>query len=331
MRRILLALPLLLALTACIDIEEQPNTPQGNFEALWKIIDERYCFLTEKGIDWNAIHSKYAPRIDTRMTEVQLFEVLTDMLAELKDGHVNLSSTADFGRYWKWKENYPANLSDTLIRRYLGTDYRIASMLSYRILDDNIAYVRLPTFNQAVGDGQLDALISHCLLCRAMIIDIRDNGGGMLTMSEKIAARFLSQRTLVGYNRHKQGPGHDDFSKPRERWIETSSRLRWTKPVCLLTNRAVYSAANDFTMIMRQLPHVTVIGDHTGGGGGTPFNSSLPNGWAVRFSACPSYDAEMKSIEYGIDPDIRQDIGNDPAQDAIIERAREIINNPKTE
>ena len=43
--------------------EEFDNTPQGNFEALWKIIDEQYCFLDYKQIDWDAIHDKYQPLI----------------------------------------------------------------------------------------------------------------------------------------------------------------------------------------------------------------------------------------------------------------------------
>ena len=45
--------------TGCIREEEYANDPVGNFEQLWKIIDERYCFLVEKGIDWDAVHDKY--------------------------------------------------------------------------------------------------------------------------------------------------------------------------------------------------------------------------------------------------------------------------------
>ena len=37
-------IPLIIT-TSCIDEEEYDNTPQGSFEALWKIIDERYCFF----------------------------------------------------------------------------------------------------------------------------------------------------------------------------------------------------------------------------------------------------------------------------------------------
>lgn len=42
---LLMLLPLL---NGCIREEEVNNTPQGNFEALWKIIDEQYCFLDYK-------------------------------------------------------------------------------------------------------------------------------------------------------------------------------------------------------------------------------------------------------------------------------------------
>ena len=156
----LLSLLSLLSLSACVDTDEQPDTPSGNFEALWHIVDEHYCFFDYKqheyGLDWNQVYDKYRVRISDKMTESQLFEVLTDMLAELRDGHVNLSSSMDYGRYWAWHEGYPQNFSDTLERRYLGTDYRIAAGLSYRVLDDNIGYLRYASFATPVGEGNLD-------------------------------------------------------------------------------------------------------------------------------------------------------------------------------
>ena len=127
---------------SCVDEEEFDDSPQGNFEALWKILDEHYCFFEEKraayGLDWNEVHEKYRVRISNKMNRNQLFEVCSEMLAELRDGHVNLSTAHDFARYWHWHEDYPSNFSDTLQRRYLGTDYKIAEGLRYKLLDDNI-------------------------------------------------------------------------------------------------------------------------------------------------------------------------------------------------
>jgi hypothetical protein len=328
---LLLLLPLFL-LVSCIDEEQYDNTPQGNFEALWRIIDEHYCFLDYKqqaiGLDWQQVYNKYKVRVNDKMNSDQLFEVLSNMLSELRDGHVNLSASFDYGRDWSWYEAYPANQSDSLFRRYLGTDYKIAAGLSYRIFDDNIGYVRYESFVDSFGDGNLEDVLFYMLLCRGLIIDIRGNGGGDLTNAEKLAARFCNEKTLVGYVQHKTGPGHSDFSSKEARYLEPSSGLRWQKPVCVLTNRHVFSAANEFTMYMKALPLVTIVGDHTGGGAGMPFNSSLPNGWMVRFSAVPMYDAQGQSCEFGIEPDVKvQLLDSDvlKGEDTIIETARHLL------
>ena len=323
---------LMLTAVSCVDEEQFSDTPEGNFEALWKIIDEHYCFFDYKqheyGLDWQAVYNKYKVRARGDMTSAQLFEVLSDMLAELRDGHVNLSASHDFGRYWTWHEAYPANFSDTLLRRYLGTDYKIASGLDYRILDDNIGYVRYESFSDGIGEGNLDEVLSFMLLCRGLIIDIRNNGGGDLTNAEKLAARFCQEKTLVGYIQHKTGKGHSDFSALEPRYLEPSSRIRWHKPVCVLTNRHVYSAANEFVSQMKSLPTVQIVGDRTGGGAGMPFSSSLPNGWTVRFSAVPIYDAQKHNTEFGIDPDYNVQLTDADfarGKDTIIEFARQLL------
>ena len=332
MRKYVLILITLLAFTSCVTEDEQPNTRQGNFEALWKIIDEHYCFFfykqQEYGLDWNAVYQKYKVRVNEQMTSEQLFEVLGDMLSELRDGHVNLSASYDYARYWSWQEDFPKNFSDSLERRYLGTDYKIAGGLRYRILDDNIGYIRYASFQSGFGDGNLDDVLSYLALCRGLIIDIRNNGGGTLTYAEKLAARFTNEQVLVGYMRHKTGTGHNDFSEMEPQYLEPSSRLRWHKPVCVLTNRSVFSSANEFTMYMKALPGVKLVGDRTGGGAGMPFSSSLPNGWNVRFSACPMYDAQQESTEFGIEPHYYVNLTDEDfqrGQDTIIEFARKLL------
>ncbi len=319
-------------LLSCVDTDEQSDTPTGNFEALWQIIDEHYCFFDYKqheyGLDWNAVYNKYKVRVSDHMTTEQLFEVLTDMLAELRDGHVNLGSSMDYGRYWAWHEAYPQNFSDTLERRYLGTDYKIAAGMKYRVLDDNIGYIRYESFLQGVGEGNLDDCLTYLALCRGLIIDIRNNGGGELTTAEKLAGRFVQEKTLVSYMQHKTGKGHNDFSSLEPRYLEPSSNIRWHKPVCVLTNRSVFSAANDFAVIMHTLPNVKLVGDHTGGGSGMPMTNSLPNGWSVRYSACPMYDAKKQQTEFGIDPDIKAALTDEATAqgiDLIIEAARKVL------
>ena len=166
------------------------------------------------------------------------------------------------------------------------------------------------------------------MLCRGLIIDVRNNGGGDLTNVEKIASRFTNEKVLVGYIQHKTGPGHSDFSSMEPRYLEPAASLRWQKPVVVITNRYVFSAANEFAMYMKALPQVRIVGDVTGGGAGMPFSSSLPNGWVVRFSAVPLYDAQGRSTEFGVIPDTYVAIHDEHlkrGKDTIIEVARQLL------
>ena len=322
----------LILLTSCVDEKEYANSPRGNFEALWRIIDEHYCFFDYKqeayGLDWNEVQARYSRQVNNNMTEAQLFEVLANMLGELRDGHVNLYAGFDVGRNWKWHENYPSNISDTLLNKYLGTDYRIASGMRYRILDDNIGYVRCASFETGIGAGNLDDILIYLAPCRALIIDIRNNGGGLVTSAEMLASRFTNESVLVGYMQHKTGTGHSAFSSMNEQWINPGKGVRWQKKVAVLTNRQVYSAANEFVKYMKCFPNVITVGDQTGGGAGLPFTSEIPNGWAVRFSACPMYDRNQQSTEFGIAPDYPSAITQEDflrGRDTIIEEARKLL------
>ena len=316
------------SLSSCYREDKVRNTPMGNFEALWKIIDERYCFLEYKQIDWDDIYSTYSRRIKNNMSNEALFEVLGEMLAELKDGHVNMYSTSNMARYWAWFEDYPRNFDETIQEDYLGTKYRIAGGLKYRVLEDNIGYIYYESFVSPISESNIDQALGHLDLCDGLIIDIRNNGGGNITNSTKLAARFTNEERIVGYIKHKTGKGHGDFSKPYPVKVKPSNRRRWQKKVVVLTNRKTYSAANDFTNCMRYMPNAIIVGDKTGGGAGLAFTSELPNGWGVRFSASPHLDAEKNHIEFGIDPDIKIDmLDTDKMEglDTIIETARKLF------
>ena len=333
--------------TGCIREEEYANDPVGNFEQLWKIIDERYCFLEEKGIDWDAVHDKYGKLVKPGISDDDLFDILSQMLYELKDGHVNLSSSSRISYYDAWYQGYPWNYrEDILYNYYLGSassGYRTSAGLKYKIFDNNIGYIRYESFSAGVGDGNLDHVLDYLKLCNGLIIDVRDNGGGNLTNSTRIAARFTNEKTLTGYIQHKTGPGHNDFSEMEPIYLEPSKSILWQKKVVLLTNRRCYSATNDFVNAMHSLNNyneeqrIFQVGDQTGGGSGLPFSSELPNGWSVRFSASPHFNKYKKPLENGIEPDVyghmdkilEEGIEHGDAEsqkkDALIERAFEIL------
>ena len=324
-------LPALL-LTGCVEEDQFSNSPTGNYDALWSIIDERYCFFEQArqqhGLDWDDVYHKYKPQVQAAESNAELFDIYGNMLRELKDGHVNLTSDYGTTYYWDWSLNHPLNFSDSLQRNYLGNDFRLTNGIKYTTLPSNIGYMYVGSFEGSISSDNVSLMLLRLAESKGIIIDIRNNGGGMLTSAEELAAHFVSGKTHCGYIQHKTGKGHNDFSSPEKLYIEPNGVI-WKKPVVVLTNRAVYSSANHFVMLVKPLPQVVVIGDKTGGGSGLPLNSTLPNGWTVRFSACPILDIEGKHTEFGITPHEEVHITSadwNNGRDTIIERAIELIN-----
>ena len=294
-----------LCLYACHDVGEYADNPRGNFEQLWTILDEHYCFFREKEVDWDAVHAKYSPRIGNTMTREELFDVCADMLDELRDGHTNLSAPFNTSYYRAWWSDYPQNYNARLIEQYyFNFNYRSVGGVDYGLLPENVGYVRYPSFAYSIGEGNLDNIFAYLSTASGLIIDVRDNGGGAMTNVETLVARFIDVPTVVGYISHKTGPGHADFSEPRPYSYKPSAEgsVRWNKPVVVLTNRSTFSAANNFVSVMKLLPGVKIAGATTGGGSGMPYSSELSNGWGVRFSACSVLDASGNTTEFGVEP-----------------------------
>lgn len=319
--------------TACHEVESYDNTATDNFESLWQLFDRHYCFFDEKGVDWNDIHDRYAPMAEQCRTQQQLFMVCSEMLDELKDGHVNLGSSFDTYYYRDWWSGYPQNFDLRVLQQnYLHFGYKQLGSVYYATLPQNIGYVYIGSFSTGIGEGNLDNILASFDLATALIIDVRDNGGGDMTNVETWVRRFITQKTLAGYIMHKNGPGHNDFSEPYAYYYTPPSGHRiWTKPVAILTNRSTFSAANNFVSNMKLLPRTTIIGDTTGGGSGMPLSYEMPCGWTVRMSAAPLLDAQGQCTEFGVEPTegFRVSFSDDDiasGRDPILERAIRLFN-----
>lgn len=339
MNRFGIAIVLLLLVLSCTTKGNYSPSPATNYRALWEVLDKGYCYFDEKlpkDSTWEDMYQKYLPLIGNDMGQDSLFDVMEMLLSELKDGHVNLTSPFDVSRYSRWYQDYPSQLDDKVRRRYLGDSYRIAGGLYYAPVSyaehtkDSIGYLMYNSFSSTLSESGISSAFARLSKCKGLIIDIRNNGGGYVSYSTLLASHFTDKRVLTGYMRHKTGPGHRDFSEPVPVYLDTLKvGIKWLRPVVVLTNRGVFSAANDFSMNVKHLPFVTLMGDTTGGGGGLPRSSELPNGWAVRYSASVMTDANDQHVEHGIAPHYRVDLDpNDISQgkDTLIEAAITYIN-----
>jgi hypothetical protein len=323
----------LLFLSSCSQIfmkTDMRNTPINCFDQLWQAVDENYAYFEYKKIDWKAVREKYRPMVNNNMSQDSLFTVLAATLSELRDGHVNLYSPFDRSRNWSWKDSFPDNFNANFVyRHYLRSDFRSTGSLPNQMLPDSIGYFRYSSFSNPISDADLDFVMKRFENTKGIIIDVRDNGGGSMANIFKLMGRFVEKKTLVGYTQHKNGKSHNVFTDKQPMYaIPKKGRTPFTKPVIILVNRGCYSATTHFAGYMAQLPHVTLMGDRAGGGGGMPISRDLPNGWQYRFSATNQTLSDGSFIEHGVEPDIKiETSAKDELEkrDAIIEKAIEVV------
>ncbi len=330
----------ILALTAIlmsscekIFMDDDPeNNPEQVFEEIWDFTDRYYSFFKEKEIDWDSLYEEYRPQVEPDMNPIDFFDLCADMLYELRDGHVNLLSSFDRSRYWKWYLDSPENFYYSIIERhYFEGNQRYVGPLQFVFLSPQIAYLYYPSFASPVSEGNLDLIMNSIQDVDGLIIDVRHNGGGDPTNGRDIASRFTDERVFAGTNFIKDGPGHDDF-RGQEVYIEPHDGPRFDGRVVVLTNRRSYSATTYFAQYMRELDNVMLVGDTTGGGAGLPAFRDLPNSWVLRVSSTKFHDPEGRSIEAGVPPDVYAEIPevNDSillTEDPIIETAIGLIQN----
>lgn len=319
----------MLSLSGCekVFIQDPATNPRAIFQETWDYVDRYYSYFDYKNIDWDSVYQAFEPRITDELSEEELFQELSDMLFLLRDGHVNLESDFNISRYSDWYLNYPTNFDLNVIERtYTAGAYEIAGPFLVWDFGD-VGYVYYGSFSRGFNSANLNYIVEKFADKKGLIIDVRDNGGGSLESARLLAQRFVSERTLVGRNRKRNGPGRDDFTPWVDRYLEPQSPA-YSGPVVVLTNRSCYSSTNYFIQYMRSLEQVTIVGDRSGGGAGTPSYTELANGWILRVSASQFQDQNGIELEGGIDPDHQVDISpEDKANeiDSILEFALDLF------
>ena len=303
---ILLGFIALMLMSSCEKnfIESDPDANAlAVFDYLWEDVYKRYSFFEEKSVDWLTVRETFRSRVSNGMSDKTLFQILSEMLYELKDGHVNLTSSFDRSRNWDWFMDYPINYNQNIVERYyLGKQYRATGALN-NIETDSVLYVNYRSFSDKISNNNLKELMTYAQDMKGIIIDVRDNGGGSLANAYRLASCFTDSTVVFAHSRTKMGPEKDDFSEWDDMIVSPFSGKRFTGKVVVLVSRKSYSASTFFSQMMKSLPNAVLMGDRTGGGGGIPAYGELPNGWHYRFSATQTINPEGEQLEPGVFPD----------------------------
>lgn len=323
----------LLALSAagCTDLflgpEPDPEDALVSFDLLWSAFDRHYSYFEVNGIDWDALRETYRPRIGPGTSEAELFDAVGEMLDHLRDGHVNVYDGRRTYAYSGWFSGYPVNFDPNLVvARMNGTQIQVSSAVFAGRPEPGIGYIHIGSFPSDLP-ARLDTALAALAPLNALIVDLRHNTGGSDGAAAAAAGRLADQRRLFRRVAYRNGPEHDDFTEPRESFVEPRGPVRFTGPTAVLTNRRTFSSAESFVLAARQMPHVIVVGDTTGGGSGAPIYRELPNGWIYRMSRWVSYTPDGRTFQgVGLAPDhpVSFDAGESDT-DLIIEEAIRLL------
>jgi carboxyl-terminal processing protease len=168
-------------------------------------------------------------------------------------------------------------------------------------VEGDIGYIRISTFNERTSEG-LDAALADIKKqskgpLKGLVLDLRDNPGGLLDQAIEVSSRFLNGGEVVS----TRGRRPEDVQSYRTRGAQRFPNL----PIVVLTNGGSASAAEIVAGALQDRGRAKIVGTTTFGKGSVQTVIPLgPNKGAMRLTTSRYYTPSGKSIQgAGIDPD----------------------------
>jgi len=347
---------ILLGIWAYLDRDK--GYPVENFEAFFKIFKKEYALFDVKQIDWNKEYNYYSERINENTTDDELFSIFQKILQKLDDKHCYIYRFNEiyFSGFDLSSLNYFDLLSfdfrvptNDFSLKLLVNNYLIDSEESLQVysilppmgvrkvfttgwLRDSIAYIHMTEMSKK-SDGvhrAIDSFLEKYQKAKGYVIDIRDNIGGYSLPVKELAEYFTTEERTYAISRLRDSDSIYKFQKPEYWKIKPKAGSKYAnQPIALLINENTQSAAELFTLMLKTLPNVKVVGNITAGVFADTHIGKLPNGWEYRLSIRKTNDWNDNLVEnIGIIPDTiiintEKDLQNET--DKVIECAIEYL------
>lgn len=199
----------------------------------------------------------------------------------------------------------------TIIRKKITTQ----SVYS-EVLDDNIGYIRITTFDLSTGDDFEKELRSMEVKgVNGLIIDLRNNGGGIVDSGTKIADLLLPEGTII-YLEDKAG----------ERVYYNSDSSCTSLPYVLLVNGGTASTSEILAVAVKENGGGKLVGTQTFGKGIVQSVNALTDGTGMRTTVQQYFSPKGNVIQgKGVTPDYIVELPLDSNADLQLEKAIELI------
>lgn len=197
--------------------------------------------------------------------------------------------------------------------RDFETAYWGGPVFEMRMLPGNVAYVRILHFGDSSAADGFRAHFDEIAAAKALVLDVRENGGGDSGEGYKILA-MLTDREFQGsrWRTRDYLPTFRAWGRPEGTHAEDASTIQpdgqrhYAGPVLMLTSARTYSAAEDFVVAFDAMQRGRIVGEPTGGSTGQPLIFDLPGGGTARVcTKRDSYPDGRAFVGVGIQPQVK--------------------------
>jgi C-terminal processing protease CtpA/Prc len=141
---------------------------------------------------------------------------------------------------------------------------------------------------------------------RALIIDVRPNGGGSEPFAQELAGCFVESPVLYAKHVYRNANGPEGWGRVQERILRPNkNQAKYRGEIAVLMGQANLSSCEAFLLMMRQIPNCKLIGQKSYGSSGNPKTVDLGNGITVWLPSWKALRPDGSCFEgEGIKPDI---------------------------
>ncbi len=204
-----------------------------------------------------------------------------------------------------------ARLSLTLVREVI----KVESVRGVKVLEDGIGYVQLTEFAEPTA-RQFRRALERLLVegARSLVLDLRNNPGGLLEAAVEVAEPFFSQNELIVYTQGRKPADREEFRAEAE-------GKPVSVPMVVLINAGSASAAEIVAGALKDAGRAILVGERSFGKGSVQSVFKLENGEGLRLTTARYYTPSGLSIhEKGISPHV--EVVMTPEEDTKLARQR---------
>ena len=214
----------------------------------------------------------------------------------------------------------PARVVELKLKREI---IKVDSVRDSALLADGIGYVRVTVFAEKTGEDFQAALAKlRSQGARALIIDLRNNPGGLLSAAAEMVEPFFPRGELIVYT---EGRRSEDRMELRSEGAAEPLRL----PLAILVNGGSASAAEIVAGALRDTRRAVLVGEKTFGKGSVQTLFPLKDDAALRITTARYYTPSGATIhERGLQPDIKEVLTPEQDKAVFLHRLRPDITDP---